>query len=137
MTPCPPQEGPRKFGLWPWWLLAALTLPAFWHFYSFPNDIDGEFPSVARPTFSRRPPPAYRLAEPGDTIDRVAIYVSAVAIVTSLSGWLASRRSPGCWPAASALATAAFWHAATPGPTFDGWHGLGWRVIFDPSAPAG
>jgi hypothetical protein len=31
----------------------------------------------------------------------------------------------------------ALWHASTPGPTFDGWHGLGWRVILDSSAPTG
>lgn len=41
----------------------------------------------------------------------------------------------GTWPTALALSLAATWHAATPGPTFDGWHGLGWRAMLDPSAP--
>src|SRR5206468_2259703 len=30
---------------------------------------------------------------------------------------------------------AALWYSATPGPTVDGWHGLGWRTITDPQAP--
>ena len=36
------------------------------------------------------------------------------------------RRGPGSrrWR----VALAAFWYAANPGPTFDGWHGLGWRT---------
>src|SRR5439155_202329 len=35
------------------------------------------------------------------------------------------------------LALAGLYHAATPGPCPDGWHGLGWRAMFDPAAPAG
>src|SRR3954447_22516068 len=86
--------------LWPWLVLLLAAVPAVWHVVDFPDDVDGEFPRVVRPTFSRRPPPAYRLAEPGDTIDRVAIYVSAAAIVVSLAGWLGARRKPSLWPAA-------------------------------------
>ena len=110
--------------------------PPVWHVLDFPDDGDPEFPRVERPTFSRRPPPAYRLAEPGDTIDRIAIYTAAGAVVLALAG-LGSNRGPGraLWPAALGLALAAFWHAANPGPTFDGWHGLGWRAIAEPEAP--
>ncbi len=50
---------------------------------------------------------------------------------------LRARADLGLWPAALALGLVAAWHAATPGPTFDGWHGLGWRAIGDPAAPPG
>jgi hypothetical protein len=123
--------------LWPWLVLALAVWPAFWHVLDFPNDIDSEFPSVERPTFSRRPPPAYRLAEPGDTIDRIAIYTSAGAIVLALAGLGLNlrRKTPSLWPSALGLALAAFWFAANPGPTFDGWHGLGWRALLEPDSP--
>src|SRR5690348_4432905 len=111
----------------PWLILAMAVWPAAWHALDFPDDIDSEYPRVERPTFSRRPPPAYRLAEPGDTIDRIAIYTSSIAIVLAAAGLAASRgRQPGLWCSALALAIGAFWYAANPGPTFDGWHGLGW-----------
>ncbi|MDR3632433.1 MAG: protein tyrosine phosphatase [Isosphaeraceae bacterium] len=131
----PASERRRFLRFWPWLVLALAVVPAVWHVVDFPNDTDPEFPQVERPTFSRRPPPAYRLAEPGDTIDRIAIYVSAIAVVFSI-GSLA--RAPGnrrLWLAALILSLAAFWHGATPGPTFDGWHGLGWRAMFDTAAP--
>ena len=120
---------------WPWLVLLALTVPAVWHAVDFPDDVDPEFPRVARPTFSRRPPPAYRLAEPGDTIDRVGLYLSAGAVVLSGIGLAIGRGRT--WTSALALSGLAVWYAATPGPTFDGWHGLGWRSTFNPSAPIG
>src|SRR3954452_3084038 len=94
---------------WPWLLLAVLTLPAVWHWLHVPDDLDVEFPTVYRRTYSAYPPPAYRLAEPGDTIARIAIYVSALAVVLSISGWMASKRSgkSHAWPAALALSLAA------------------------------
>ncbi len=124
--------------LWPWAVLALSTFPAIWHFVHFETDRDVEFPSVDRPTFSARPPAAPRLAEPGDTIDRVGIYVSAGATVIAAIGWVLSLRSGSghsLWPAALGLSMAAGWQASTPWPTLDGWHGLNWRVIFDPAAP--
>jgi hypothetical protein len=124
---------------WPWAILALLLATAVWHVVDFPNDIDSEFPQVVRPTFSPWPPPSIRLAEPGDTIDRIGLYGSAAALVLAAWGWTRSRwltGESGLWPAAAALALAANWHAATPGPTLDGWHGLGWRALFDSSAPA-
>jgi hypothetical protein len=119
----------------PWLILAMAVWPAVWHVVDFPEDRDDEYPGVQRPTFSRRPPPAYRLAEPGDTIDRIAIYTSSLAIVVAATGWVASRKDPSLWPSAMGIAVAAFWYGANPGPTFDGWHGLGWRALFDPETP--
>jgi hypothetical protein len=120
---------------WPWLLLAVMTLPAIWHVVHFPDDIDLEFPSVVRPTFSPLPPPAYRLAEPGDTIDRIAIYLSSLALVLSLGGLVAARHARRLWLASLVLSAASFWYAANPLPTHDGWHGLGWGAIADPAAP--
>ena len=131
----PPQKPRLWLRVWPWVLLLLMTTPAIWHDVSFPNDVDAELPNVVRPTFSAHPPPAYRLAEPGDTIDRVAIYISSLAIVLATSGLLASRSRRPLWLAAIALVAASFWLAANPGPTFDGWHGLGWSVIGDSTAP--
>lgn len=121
--------------LGPWLILALVFGIAVWHALDFPSDLDGEFPKVTRPTFSLMPPPAYRLAEPGDTLDRVAIYLSAAAVVLSIGGLWVTRAQRGLWGSSLALGAIALWHASTPGPTFDGWHGLGWRVILDPSAP--
>ena len=70
----------------PWLILALAVWPAVWHVLDFPEDRDDEYPGVQRPTFSRLPPPAYRLAEPGDTIDRIAIYTSSLAIVLAVTG---------------------------------------------------
>lgn len=123
--------------LWPWLALAAIAVAAVWHVIDFENPLDREYPAVKRLTFSRRPPAAYRLAEPGDTLDRIAIYASAAAAVVALGGLSLARGNRGLWVAAVALAAAGYWHAVTPGPTFDGWHGLGWRAIADGTTPWG
>lgn len=133
-TPAPQPKRWRR--AWPWLVLIIAAIPALWHVVDFPDDLDPEFPQVERPTMSRRPPPAYRLAEPGDTIDRVAIYVSAWALLVALCGTSLGRKDRALWVSAVGLSMAAFWHASTPGPTFDGWHGLGWRAILDTGAPA-
>ena len=118
----------------PWLVLALATLPAIWYVLDFESDIDPEFPRVVRPTFNAYPAPAYRFAEAGDTIDHVAVYIASAAIV--LSGWgLIGSPRKRLWLAAMALSLAGFWHAATPGPLLDGWHGLGWRTMFNPEAP--
>ena len=124
--------------LWPWAILVAMALPAAWHLLVFPKGPDGEFPRVARPTFSAFPPASYRLAEPGDTLDRVGIYLFAAAIAMATYGLIRSRflgLEVRFWPSALGVATIGFWTAANPWPTFDGWHGLGWHALADPSAP--
>ncbi len=125
---------PRFQNLWPWVVFVLLTLPAFWHVVHYEADIDVEFPKVIRPTFSLMPSPAYRLAEPGDTIDRVAIYFSCAGIVFCSIGLLANR-GKGLWPAGLALMLAGFWEASNPGPSLDQWHGLGWRAVVHPATP--
>ncbi|MFO0960245.1 MAG: protein tyrosine phosphatase [Isosphaeraceae bacterium] len=123
---------------WPWLLLLIPIAAAAWHAVDFPDDVDREFPRVVRPTFSTRPPPAYRLAEPGDTIDHIAIYFAAWGVALSAMG-LAARKarneSAGLWTSALALSLGAFWYNSNPGPTFDGWHGLGFRALLDPATP--
>jgi protein tyrosine phosphatase (PTP) superfamily phosphohydrolase (DUF442 family) len=122
-------------GNWHWLVLALTTLPAFWYVVDFENELDPEFPQVARQTYNTFPPAAYRFAEAGDTIDHAAVYVAAAAIV--LSVWSCFRDPKRRLRyAALALSLAAYWHASTPGPLINGWHGLGWRTIFDPSVPA-
>ncbi len=114
-------QGPRNCRIWPWLVLALATLPAIWYVVDFESDIDPEFPLVARPTFNTYPPAAYRFAEPGDTIDHIAVYVAAAAIV--LSGWGVSkalghasgtRRWPFPWPATGThRLPGRFWTAGT------------------------
>ena len=118
---------------WPWLVLALMVIPAVWHVADFEEDVDAEFPTVVRPTLSRVPPSAYRLAEPGDTLDRIMIYMSAASVVLAASGLLL-HRGGGLWHAGLALSLAGLWYSATPGPAVDGWYGLGWRSMFDPQA---
>ncbi|WP_165228751.1 protein tyrosine phosphatase [Aquisphaera insulae] len=120
---------------WPWLVLALAVIPAPWYVLDFESDIDPEFPRVVRPTYNALPPPAYRFAEAGDTIDHSAVYIASAALVLSAWGVLRGR-SRRAWLAALALSIAGFWHAATPGPLVDGWHGLGWRTLLNPAAPA-
>ncbi|GAC1465058.1 MAG: hypothetical protein NVSMB9_04330 [Isosphaeraceae bacterium] len=120
---------------WPWWLMTFVLAIAVWHRLDFPDDLDAETPQVHRPTFNRVPPPALRLAEPGDTIDRIAIYLSGLSTVLSLYGLCRTVNRRRVWWAAAAISIAAFWRAANPGPTFDGWYGLGWYAVFNSRTP--
>jgi protein tyrosine phosphatase (PTP) superfamily phosphohydrolase (DUF442 family) len=119
--------------LWPWLLLGLAVLPAVWWIRTYENDIDPEFPWVVRPTFNQYPPATYRLADAGDTIDHIAVYVASSALVVAGWGWFRNPRKRG-WAAAFAISAAGYWHAATPGPLLDGWYGLGWRTILDSRA---
>jgi hypothetical protein len=133
-----PEIGRPGGGWWPWLLVALLGSLAVWYVLDFEDDVDVEYPTVARPTFSRRPAPAYRLAEPGDTLDRVGIYLSSGAIVVALFAGIAALRGGRDgrpWIGALAVSLAAFWYSSNPGPAFDDWHGWGWRALFDASAP--
>lgn len=123
-------------GHWPWLVLALTTLPAFWYVVDFENALDPEFPAVARQTYNTFPPAAYRFADAGDTIDHAAVYVAAAAVVLCVWSCLRDPRRRLRY-AALALSLAAYWHAATPGPLINGWHGLGWRTIFDPGVATG
>jgi len=120
-----------RLGYWPWVALALATLPAFWFVVDFDRGPDPEFPLVARQTYNPLPPAAYRLAVAGDTIDHAAVYIAASAVVLSVWSCVRDPRRRSRY-AALALSLAAYWHAATPGPLMNGWHGLGWRTIFDP-----
>ncbi|QDV36465.1 protein-tyrosine phosphatase family protein [Tautonia plasticadhaerens] len=143
----PPSNAPESPGparslrdRWPWTVLAVALVPAIWHAVAFPGGPDGEFPGVARPTFSPAPPAAYRLAEPGDTLDRVGLYLCAASLAVAGYGVVrrkASGKAGVLWISALGLEIAGFWYAANPWPTFDGWHGLGWRVVADSEAPMG
>lgn len=122
---------------WPWLLLLIPIVAAVWHDLDFPGDVDREFPRVVRPTFSLRPPPAYRLAEPGDTIDRIALYFAGWGVALATMG-LVARKTRGedaaLWASALALSLGAFWYNANTGPTFEGWSGLNFRALTDPAA---
>ena len=128
---------------WHWAALGLLLGVAGWHAVNFADAPDADFPKVVRPHFNVHPPAAYRLAEPGDTLDRIGLYLAAGSLtlaLVALGRIRSSRRSGGddpwaLWPAAAAIGLAATWYAATPGPTYDGWHGLGWRTMLDASAP--
>src|SRR3974377_1796632 len=101
---CP--EPGNRMRIWPWLVLALATLPSFWYVLDFESDIDPEFPRVVRPTFNAYPPPAYRFADAGHTIDPVPVYVPSAAIV--LSGWgLLRCPSRRLWLAAMAISLAA------------------------------
>ncbi|WP_337177025.1 protein tyrosine phosphatase [Paludisphaera sp.] len=130
-----PQDTSPRRGLWPWIFLALSALPAAWYVLAYESAVDPEFPRVERRTYNTYPPAAYRLAEAGDTIDCVAVYVSSAALMLAAWGCLRDPRRGLRW-AALALSAVAFWHAATPGPLSNGWHGLGWRTMFDSAVPA-
>jgi Tyrosine phosphatase family len=128
----------RIAGWWPWLILALAILPAVYRVLDYPSDIDPEYPEVFRPTFNRLPPLAYRLAEPGDRLDQLAICLAAGGIAIATHGLLRSRRTGdgmALWPAALAMTLGVFWYASIPTPSPDGWHGLGWESIVDRSAP--
>ncbi|WP_165065278.1 protein-tyrosine phosphatase family protein [Paludisphaera rhizosphaerae] len=130
-----PIEHSDRRGMWPWIFLLLATLPAVWSILVYEHDVDPEFPRVERQTYNTYPPAAYRLAEAGDTIDCVAVYISSAALVLSAWGCARDPRNRLRY-AALALSLTAFWHASTPGPLLDGWYGLGWRTIFDDRAPS-
>src|SRR5438309_615707 len=89
----------------PWLILAMAVWPAAWHALDFPDDIDQEFPAVERPNFSRRPPPAYRLAA-GTRAARLGAargrpgpgVVPAGRDPRGRAGWLLAALGPGLVP---------------------------------------
>jgi hypothetical protein len=123
---------------WPWLILGCLGGVGVWQYQAFEHDVDREYPKVVRATYNPLPPAVYRLAEPGDTLDRAALYAASGGFVASLAGWWTSlrrNRQSAFWPVAGALFLAAGWHASTPWPTIDGWHGWNWYALSDPRLP--
>ncbi len=122
----------------PWLILGLVGGLAVWHVFDYSEAREQDFPQVVRPFFNPLSPKAYRLAEPGDTLDRIGLYLAsfstALCLVAIGSRFRNQTNPMALWPSALALSLAATWYAATPGPAFDGWPGLGWRVILDPLA---
>lgn len=137
-----PERPPRRWSAaaWPWLSLFVGAAVATMLALTRPTTRDGDFPTIDRPTFSTFSPSAYRLAEPGDTLDRVALYLASIGVVLSATGWcrthrLVERGASGLWGAACCLALWLAWDAATPWPTLDGWYGLGWESLLDARTP--
>jgi len=114
---------------------------AVWHALDFSNEFDTEFPGLARDNYSRYAPFAYRLAEPGDTLDLTTLYLSTAGLVLSAAIVWRTRQTPRTALAKAAgrllfgLCLAGFWVGSAPDPTPDGWHGLAWQAIFRVSTP--
>ena len=128
--------------LWPFGFLAVWLAYAIFTVLYFPNEADPEFPQVVRPTLSPWPPAAYRLAEPGDTIDRAAMYAASVALIYATVGliWALAertrRRTEGAaWGTAWVVSFLLYFDSCAPYPTWDGWHGWNWRAAFDSKTP--
>jgi hypothetical protein len=123
---------------WPLLVLAAAVVPAVLGVTVAESGPDMEFPAVVRETYSRLPPSAYRLAEPGDTLDKIGLYAGAAGVLLGIAGWrtsLHAGRGHGAWPLALSVALVMSWHTATPWPTFDGWHGWNWAALFASGTP--
>ncbi|MEI7921919.1 MAG: protein tyrosine phosphatase [Planctomycetota bacterium] len=120
---------------------ALIALVAVWHALDFSHDFDPEYPGLNRDHYSRYAPFAYRLSEPGDTLDLTTLYLSSVGIGLSMILWVRRDRNQTC-PAETSIRTslfglclAGFWIGAAPDPTPDGWHGLAWQAITRVSTP--
>lgn len=118
----------------PWLILAALVPLAAWSLVVYPSEPDAEYPAIVRPVFNHYPPKAYRLAEPGDTLDRAGMYVAALGLMFAVRGLVAGGRC-AVWLGAICALAGLYWLAAAPSPTFDGWHGWSWSAIANPAAP--
>jgi hypothetical protein len=127
------------------WLTAGLciliAIVALWHAIDFSNDFDPEFPGMPRDHFSSYAPFAYRLAEPGDTLDLVVLYMSSAGLglllLLQLREDLKAQTRQGFAQRLSLLGICllGFWVGAAPDPTMDGWHGLAWQSILRVSTP--
>jgi hypothetical protein len=97
----------------PWLILAAVAGLAAWHTLDFSEAPTGFPGSSARP--STGAPGRLRLAEPGDTLDRIGLYLASGATAIALGAWLRGSVGdrPRLWPSALALGLAATWHAST------------------------
>lgn len=122
-------------------LCAIVAAVAVWHALDFSHDIDPEFPGLQRDHFSRYAPFAYRLAEPGDTLDLTTLYLGSTGL--GLLALLQMRRETrAATPAEKharlsllGVSLAGFWFGSAPDPTMDGWHGLAWQAALRVSTP--
>ena len=121
---------------WPWLVLASMRDPGG---LARRRLRGGHRPRVPHGRVARRSaacrPSAYRLAEPGDTLDRIMIYLAAAGVVLAAGGLAAAPRPRALAGRAGRRAWPASGTARRPGPAVDGWYGLGWRTIADPRAP--
>lgn len=119
-------------------LVAAV---AVWHALDFSHDFDPEFPGMNRDHYSQYAPFAYRLAEPGDTLDLTTLYMSAAGIgLLCLLKLRPEFRSSTQAESHARLALlgvclAGFWFGSCPDPTMDAWHGLAPAALFRVSTP--
>lgn len=120
---------------------ALLAIVGVWHALDFSHDFDTEFPGLKRDHYSRYAPFAYRLAEPGDTLDLTTLYLSTVGLgLLALVAFLNRHKSITAQEKSLlrillGLCMAGFWIGSAPDPTPDGWHGLAWQAIFRVSTP--
>lgn len=111
-------------------LVGLIVVVAVWHAVDFSHDFDPEFPGLQRDHHSPYAPFAYRLAEPGDTLDLTVLYLSAVGLGLLALGRLVKPAGPSedFSPAHRVLlfglCLVGLWIGAAPDPAADGWHGL-------------
>ncbi|MBI1325562.1 protein tyrosine phosphatase [bacterium] len=116
-------------------LCALIVLVAIWHVVDFSHDFDPEYPGLQRDHFSPYAPFAYRIAEPGDTLDLLALYLSAlgfgVLLAERLGGNLRSGDSQrlAIDRIITGLLLTGLWVGSAPDPPADGWHGLSFQAI--------
>lgn len=116
-------------------IASLVVLVAIWHVVDFSFDFDPEYPGLQRDHYSEYAPFAYRLAEPGDTLDLSVLYLSALGFGLFLAERIVAWRrnaEPGRLAIDSLLVGSlltGFWIGAAPDPSADGWHGLGFQAI--------
>lgn len=129
-------------GAWAAILLTVLVLSvAIWHVLDYSNEFDPEYPGLQRDHFSDYAPFAYRIAEPGDTLDLIALYLSAIGfgLILAHRFALASMSKPASKTPdvlIAGLLAMGFWTGSAPEPPADGWHGLSYQAIGRAGTPA-
>ncbi len=123
-------------------LIGLIAIVAVWHAVDYSNEFDPEYPGLQREHFSPYAPFAYRLAEPGDTLDLIALYLGALGFGLFLAERFAAAACPK--PAnrlalnamITGLLLTGIWTGCAPDPPTDGWHGLSYQAIGRAGTPA-